>query len=72
MIDLWRRVVIGSGIAVYLVGFGVLAGMLIERVRVDHVRAAVLEQRAAAAPEWPDVSIATARRAGPSASEVER
>jgi hypothetical protein len=71
MIELWRRLVIGSGIAVYLVGFGVLAGMLIERIRFDHARAGVLLRHDEAMRQWHEVLIA-AERDAPAPTEVER
>jgi hypothetical protein len=37
-----RRLVIGIGLGVYLVGFGVLAGMMLDRMRYDRQRAEVL------------------------------
>jgi hypothetical protein len=33
MLELWRRILIGSAVAVYLVGLGCAGGLLVERVR---------------------------------------
>ena len=57
MIEFWRRVVIGSGIAVYLVGGIALGGMLVDRRRVDHPRADRREQRGEAIRAWQQVLI---------------
>ena len=37
-----RRLVIGVGLGVYLVGFGLLAGMMLDRMRYDHQRSEVI------------------------------
>ena len=35
MLEVWRRMVIGSAIAVYIAGLGCAAGMLLARMRAD-------------------------------------
>ena len=40
------------GLAVYLVALGLLGGILVERVRFDRSRAAVLERYDAAVRDW--------------------
>ncbi len=35
MLELWRRILIGSAVAVYLAGLGCAGGLLMERVRAD-------------------------------------
>jgi hypothetical protein len=76
MIELWRRVVIGSGIAVYLLGGGALGSMLVDGLRVDHPRAETRAQRARAASAWPQVRVDAegrgVRPAAVSEPEVER
>lgn len=37
-----RRVVLAVGIGVYLVGFGMLTGMMVDRMRFDRQRSEVL------------------------------
>jgi hypothetical protein len=55
MMELWRRVVIGSGIAVYVLGLGALGGVLVDRLRVDRPRAETLRRHNEAVPEWRQV-----------------
>jgi hypothetical protein len=47
-----RKMLIGVGIGLYLVGFGMLAGAAIERMRFDHKREAVLARYDEAVREW--------------------
>ena len=47
-----RRALIGLGLGLYLVGFGMLAGVAVERMRFDHKRAIVLDRYEAALREW--------------------
>ena len=37
-----RKIVIGAGLGVYLIGLGMLAGMALDRMRYDHKRSEVL------------------------------
>lgn len=37
-----RRLVLGIGVGLYLVGFGMLSGMVVERMRFDDKRSEVL------------------------------
>lgn len=47
-----RTVVIAIGLGLYLLGFGMLAGVAIERMRFDHKRAIVLARYDEALREW--------------------
>ena len=47
-----RKTLFGIGLALYLVGFGMLAGMVVERMRFDHRRADVLARYDKALREW--------------------
>jgi hypothetical protein len=47
-----RKIAIGVGLGVYLVGFGMLAGMLTERMRFDRQRSEVLGHYEEALREW--------------------
>ena len=47
-----RRALIGLGLGLYLVGFGMLVGVAVERMRFDHKRAAVLDRYEEALREW--------------------
>ena len=44
--------VIGIGLGLYLLGFGMLAGVAVERMRFDHRRADVLARYDEAVREW--------------------
>jgi len=35
MLDIWRRIVIGSAVAVYLVGLGCAGALLVDQLRAD-------------------------------------
>ena len=37
-----RRIVLAFGVGVYLVGFGMLTGMMVDRMRFDHQRSEIL------------------------------
>jgi hypothetical protein len=37
-----RKIVVGMGVGMYLVGWGMLAGMALDRMRFDHQRSEVL------------------------------
>lgn len=39
-----RKIVIGAGLGVYLVGLGMLVGMALDRMRFDHKRSEVLSR----------------------------
>ncbi|PYN45952.1 MAG: hypothetical protein DME00_20455 [Candidatus Rokuibacteriota bacterium] len=47
-----RKALIGIGLGLYLVGFGMLAGVAVERMRFDHKRADVLDRYDEALREW--------------------
>ena len=47
-----RNTLVGVGLGLYLVGFGVLAGITVERMRFDHKRADVLAHYDEALREW--------------------
>jgi hypothetical protein len=47
-----RRALIGMGIGLYLIGFGMLAGVAVERMRFDHKRADALARYDEAVREW--------------------
>ena len=47
-----RRALIGIGLGLYLTGFGMLAGVALERMRFDHKRADALGRYDEAVREW--------------------
>ncbi len=47
-----RRVLVGVGLGLYLVGMGVLAGVALDRMRFDRERAEVLARYDQALREW--------------------
>jgi hypothetical protein len=47
-----RKALVGIGLALYLVGFGMLAGVAVERMRFDHRRADMLARYDEALREW--------------------
>jgi hypothetical protein len=47
-----RTTLIGIGLGLYLLGFGMLAGVAVERMRFDHKRANVLARYDEALREW--------------------
>ena len=47
-----RTTLIGIGLGLYLLGFGMLAGVVVERIRFDHKRANVLTRYDEALREW--------------------
>jgi len=47
-----RAKVIGIGLGLYLLGFGVLAGATVERMRFDHKRSQMLARYDRAIREW--------------------
>lgn len=47
-----RRTLIGLGLGLYLTGFGMLAGVTVERMRFDHKRAKTLARYDEAARQW--------------------
>jgi hypothetical protein len=51
-VNTWRKIVVGVGLGAYLIGFGVLAGMVIERMRFDQQRSDVLGRYEQALREW--------------------
>jgi hypothetical protein len=46
------RMLIGMGLGLYLMGFGMLAGVAVERMRFDHKRADTLARYDEAVREW--------------------
>jgi hypothetical protein len=51
-VNIGRKTLLGIGLGLYLVGFGMLAGIAVERMRFDHRRADVLSRYDAALREW--------------------
>ena len=47
-----RKALFGIGLGLYLVGFGMLAGVAVERMRFDHRRADILARYDEALREW--------------------
>jgi hypothetical protein len=47
-----RKAVFGIGLGLYLVGFGMLAGVAVERMRFDHKRADILARYDEALRQW--------------------
>src|SRR4030095_15215328 len=47
-----RMTLIGIGLALYLLGFGMLAGATVERMRFDHKRSQILARYDEALREW--------------------
>jgi hypothetical protein len=58
-----RKIAIGVGLGVYLVGFGMLAGMLTERMRFDRQRSEVLGRYEQALREWQTYRMALEKHA---------
>ena len=56
-----RKALCVIGLGLYLVGFGMLAGVAIERMRWDHERAEVLAHYEEALREWHAFRIALER-----------
>lgn len=56
-----RKTLCGIGLGLYLVGFGMLAGVAVERMRFDHERAEVLARYDKALREWHAFRIALER-----------
>ena len=50
--DTSRAKMIGIGLALYLLGFGMLAGATVERMRFDHKRAQMLARYEQAIRQW--------------------
>jgi hypothetical protein len=59
-----RKLVIGAGLGVYLVGLGMLAGVMLDRMRFDHQRSEVLARYDRAVRDWQGYQIALEKRAG--------
>jgi hypothetical protein len=49
---LWCRLVVGSGLVVYLLGCGALGGMLMDPGRLDQVRTAALQRYETVVEQW--------------------
>ena len=47
-----KKTLIAMGLGVYLMGFGMLAGVALERMRFDHKRAGALARYDEAVREW--------------------
>lgn len=47
-----RNTLLGIGLGLYLIGFGMLAGVAVERMRLDHRRGDVLARYDEALREW--------------------
>ena len=60
----WRKVVVGVGLGAYLVGFGVLSGMVVERMRFDRQRSEVIGRYEQALREWQMYRIALEKATG--------
>ena len=48
----WNKIVVGVGLGAYLVGFGVLSGIAIERIRFDRQRSGVLDHYQQVLRDW--------------------
>ena len=59
-----RRIVIGAGLGVYLVGLGMLAGVALDRMRFDRQRSEVLARYDQAVRDRQGYQIALEKRAG--------
>jgi hypothetical protein len=57
-VNTWRKIVVGVGLGAYLIGLGVLSGMVIERIRFDQQRSDVLGRYEQALREWQGYRIA--------------
>ena len=57
-----RRVVLGIVLSAYLLGLGVLAGIVLERMRFDRQRIEVLRRYDEAVREWHSVRMALEKR----------
>lgn len=57
-----RRVVLGIVLSAYLLGLGVLAGIVLERMRFDRQRTEVLRRYDEAVREWHSVRMALEKR----------
>jgi hypothetical protein len=66
-----RKIAIGVGLGVYLVGFGMLAGMLTERMRFDRQRSEVLGHYEQALREWQTYRMALEKNAEGQRSPVQ-
>jgi len=51
-VNVGRNTLLGIGLGLYLIGFGMLAGVAVERMRLDHRRADVLARYDEALREW--------------------
>ena len=54
----WRKIVLGVGLGVYLLGMGMFIGIVIERMRFDGQRSEVLARYEGALREWQTYRIA--------------
>ena len=57
-----RRVVLGIVLSAYLLGLGVLAGIVLERMRFDRQRTEVLRRYDETVREWHSVRMALEKR----------
>jgi hypothetical protein len=60
-----RAALIGIGLGLYLLGFGMLAGVAVERLRFDHKRANVLTRYDEALREWHAFRMELEKNRGP-------
>ena len=58
-----RKIAIGVGLGVYLFGFGMLTGMLMDRMRFDRQRSEVLGHYEQALREWQTYRMALEKHA---------
>jgi hypothetical protein len=59
-----RKLVIRVGLGVYLVGLGMLVGVMLDRMRFDHQRSEVLARYDQAVRDWQGFRIALEKKAG--------
>ena len=62
MLELWRRVVIGSAVAVYIAGLACAGSLLVGRIEAARVSVADLPSLAAFLPDAPAPAVGTASR----------
>jgi hypothetical protein len=63
-VNTWRKIVVGVGLGAYLVGLGVLSGMMMERMRFDSQRSEVIGRYQQALREWQMYRIALEKATG--------
>jgi hypothetical protein len=71
MLELWRRILIGSAVAVYIAGLGCAGGLLVERARAD-ARSGAVGGVMEATGQWPWLSSAVDQVMPAAAEETRR